>query len=98
MLHLIGDPKYIQLLVSPQKMDVAILSVEHAISGDQTHKLRQSLSSDNSYEIYSRPFIEKLCAIVGNLETNCSYRLTGEVITAKKVAVFSLKTLTPLAL
>lgn len=93
-LHLMGDPKYLQLLVNPNGMEVAILAVEKEMSGDQTHKVNlATLRSDNCIEIYSAPFVKKLCAVVGGLETICTYRLSGEVIISKKAAVFSLKTI-----
>ena len=90
-IHLLGDPKYIQLLVNPLTMAVAIRPVEKELSGDQSHKVNMSLmNSDNSYEIYSRSFITRLCEVIGGLKDNCSYRLSGEVISS---AVFSLKTI-----
>ena len=51
------------------------------------------MHSENSYEIYSRPFIRKLCEVEPGIEDGGAYRLTGNVIPALKVAVFSLKTL-----
>lgn len=93
-LHLMGDPKYLQLLVNPNGMEVAILAVEKEMSGDQTHKVNlATLRSDNCIEIYSAPFVKKLCAVVGGLENIGTYRLSGEVIMNKKAAVFSLKTI-----
>ena len=93
-IHLLGDPKYIQLLVNPLTMAVAIRPVEKELSGDQSHKVNMSLmNSDNSYEIYSRSFITRLCEVIGGLKDNCSYRLSGEVISSKAAAVFSLKTI-----
>lgn len=92
-IHKLGDPKYIQLLVNPQKMIVAIRSVEQELLGDQSHKINvRRMKSDNSYEIYSRTFTLKLCEIIGDLETNYSYKFIGEILTEQKAAVFSLKT------
>lgn len=94
VIHQIGDPKYIQLLVNPDEMAVAIRSVEHELSGDQTHRVSErQLRADNSVEIYSRPFISKLCEVVSGLNVGYSYRLSGVVIPAEKTVVFSLKTL-----
>lgn len=97
LLHKLGDPKYIQLLVNPEDMAVAVISVEKESSGDQTHKVSQRrMASDNSVEIYSRPFIDKLCAVVGGLEAGRSYRLSGALVPNEKAAVFSLKTIKPI--
>lgn len=94
MLHLLGDPKYIQLLVNPANKSVAIRGVKSSIPGDQAEKIKpQSMLADNSYELYSKTFIEKLCAVVGGLEFN-TYRLSGTIVAAYNMAVFSLNTLT----
>lgn len=93
-LRLLGDPKYIQLLVNPNTMEVAIRGVDKELSGAQTHKIDpRSLRPDIDCEIYSRSFMTKLFDIVGDLEANCTYRATGEVIPTKRIAVYSLKTL-----
>ena len=93
-IHLLGDPKHIQLLVSPSKMEVAIRAVESELPAAQTHKVNQhQMNSDNSFEIYSRTFVLKLCEVVGQLETTGTYRISGEVLPKQKVAVYSLKTI-----
>ena len=54
-IHQMGDAKYVQLLVNPEEMAVALVFAEKESSGDQTHRLSLStLASDNSVEIYSR--------------------------------------------
>ena len=93
-IHLLGDPKYIQLLVKPASSQVAIRAVEKETRGDQNFKVdSRRMKSDNSYELYSQTFITKLCSIVEGLEHNYTYRLTGEIIESQKVALFSLKTI-----
>ena len=60
----------------------------------QTHRIvEKRMHSENSYEIYSRPFIRKLREVEPGIEDGGAYRLTGSVIPSLKVAVFSLKTL-----
>lgn len=55
LIHQMGDAKYVQLLVNPEEMAVALVFAEKESSGDQTHRLSLStLASDNSVEIYSR--------------------------------------------
>lgn len=95
MLRLLGDPPYIQLLVNPDNKCVAIRGVEKAVPGDQSEKIKpQRLMADNSYELYSMSFVKKLISVVGNLEMNCSYRLTGNIVSSHNMAVFSMNTLT----
>lgn len=57
-------------------------------------RMRVKVDAEN-YE-YSRPFIDKLCEVVGGLKGGRSYRLTGTAMPAEKVAVFSLKTIVPI--
>ena len=91
-LSLLGMPKYVQLLVSPESMMVAIRGVDN--KDRYGHRVNLSvLSSDNSYELYSKQLIEKLCALITDLDTSYNYRLTGEFITDENAAVFSLNTL-----
>lgn len=90
----LGEPRYIQLLVNPDDGVVAIQTVEKEISGGQTHRIAEKrMQSENSYEIYSRPFIRKLCEVEPRFEDGGAYRLAGNIIPSLKVAVFSLKTL-----
>lgn len=96
-LHLLGDPRYIQLLINPDSMSVAIRAIETRRSGDQTHVVDQRMmNSDNSIELYSRSLVEKIREIESDLDDGFSYRITGEIIQSQKMAVFALKTLSPI--
>ena len=93
-LHILGDPMYSQLLVNPEKMTVAIKSVKSYLPGDQVHIVyKRILLSDNSYEIYSKSFVKKLCEVIGDLDPNYSYRMSGKIMPSQEVAVYSMKTL-----
>lgn len=95
MLHLLDDPPFIQLLIDPEKMIVAIKAVDHASSGDQTHKVNmKTLKSDNSVEIYSMTFISRLNSVAGILYDESLYHMPGVVLGPQKMAVFSMKNLT----
>ncbi len=92
-LHAIGDPKLIQLLVSPEKRAVAIRAVGHEAPADQVHRIVQRrLQTENSYEIYSRSFVLKLMQITGDVEADV-YRLTGSALPDAGTAMFSLDTI-----
>ena len=94
VFRLLGEPKYIQLLVNPDEMIVAIRAVDSAFPGDSTHIINEKrMYSESSYEVYSRFFVNKLCEVVGGIAAGFTYRLTGEVIPSQRMAVFSLKTL-----
>ena len=93
-LRLLGDPQYIQLLVNPESMAVAIRAATSAFNNDQTHKISQKqVQSDNSVELYSRSFIMKLCTVADVLDNGSTYHMHGEVHPAQNLAVFSLKAL-----
>lgn len=94
-IHALGNPKYIDLLVNPEKRLVAVRAHDGTASQHDAHRVKQQLmESDNSYEIYSQPFILKLFQIIGDLEVNRSYRMTGTLVSSEKMAVYSLATVT----
>ena len=94
VLHSLGDPKYIQLLVNPEAMAVAVLRVDAPRSGDPVHKIpKERLHSENSYEIYSQFFCVKLLELVPSLDVSGLFRISGEVFASKGMAVFDLRTL-----
>lgn len=93
-LHLIGDPKYIQFLVNINNRLVAIRAVEKEQVDLQTHRVDQTrMESDFSFEIYSRPFIERLCKEFDCFKEGNTYRLTGTAIQSERIAVFPLDSL-----
>lgn len=97
MLHLLGDPPYIQLLVNPVDKLVAIRAMERGTRDNAVHKVNVSqLLSDFSIELYSRKFIIQLCKMAGIQDVCPLYHMNGNVLMAQKVAVFSASTLRPL--
>jgi len=94
LLHLIGDPKYIQFLVNINSRLVAIRAVEKEQVDLQTHRAVQTrMESYFPLEIYSRPFIERLCKEFDCFNDGNSYRLTGTAIQSERIAVFPLDSL-----
>lgn len=91
-LALLGTPKYVQFLVSPQAMMLAIQGTDKRTHF--THRVNlEAIHPDNSYEIYSTLFINKLCSLVSDLDIGCTYRLIGEIITEENAVVFPLSSL-----
>ena len=91
-LMLLGYPKYIQLLVNPNSMMIAIRGVDK--KSRDSHRVNLSiLQTDNSYELYSTQLIDKLCELLYGLDVNFTYKLTGEYFENANIAVFSLKTM-----
>ncbi len=91
MLHLLGDPPYIQLLINPTTMQVAVKALDRAISGDQSHRVpKSSLLSDNSVEIYSSIFVLRLIEALGIKATPVTVCLNGILIQDERIALFDL--------
>ena len=96
-LHDLGDPKYIQLLIHPQSMAVAIRCLDIPRSGEPHHKISyRQMKSDNSYEIYSSSLMTKLSETIPTLDCGYSYRMAGKLDPAQRIAIFDLRTLQPM--
>ena len=93
-LHLIGDPEYIQFLVNVDKRLIAIRAVEKKQVDLLSYKVDQNrMDSDFSFEIYSRPLLERLSKEFGCFDNGKCYRLIGTVIDSEKTVVFPLDSL-----
>lgn len=94
MLHRLGDPEYVQLLVNPSKMVVAIRCIEYPFSHEPVHRVTiERMQSYNSYEIYSQSFLMTLSELVPEMHNHTLFRLSGEIIPAEKLALFPLSSL-----
>ena len=90
--RLIGSPRYIQLLVNPEKKAVAVRAVKKGTKENQAYRIKDT---DYCYEIWSRSFVEKLWELTDGLDVGCTYRLNGKIYLSQNTAVFPLSTLTP---
>jgi hypothetical protein len=89
-LHMLGNPEYIQLLVSPTENSVAIRC---ANSGDKLiHRInRQIPGNRSSHELYSQFFFEILREVFPYLENNKSYRIYGKLVLDERIARFDMR-------
>lgn len=93
-IHMPGDPTLIQLLFDPEDMEVAIVCQESEVPGGQEVRINpRGLKSRNCFEFCSSMFLKKLRAVHGNLDENCSYRLTGRIIPELRAARFPMSTI-----
>lgn len=94
VLHLLGNPAYIQLLVNPADRLVAIKSVPDDAPGNHAHKVsRMVMESDHSVEIYSQTFIMKMLE-AADMENICGiWRMTGAFIPAENMVLFPMSTM-----
>ena len=94
MIHQIGDPKHIQLLVNPSEMKMAVRAVDKELPNGQTVKVNQhQMNSENSFEIYSMYFIRKLVELTGQSDYNGTYRISGTITPCHTGAIFDLTTI-----
>jgi len=88
-----GNPSHVQLLVNPDRGYVAIRPIEKNLLKEQAHNVTFGMQAENTVEIYSRQFIEKLTLAFGRINSEKSFHLTGVVLPGEKTAVFSINTL-----
>ena len=94
-LHSLGDPAYVQFLVNPEELYIAVLGSDKPVIGGTANKVRlstDSFSTSQSVEFYSATMMNRLLDIVGGFDLRFSYLLTGEIDQINRVAYFSLKT------
>ena len=53
----------------------------------------KNIKGENAVEFYSKMFLKKLRAVHGNLDENCTYRLTGTIIPELRAARFPMSTM-----
>lgn len=93
-LHLLGDPKLIQLLFDPADMVVAIRCPNHEEPGGQEIRVHShNISGDNCVEFYSLSLIKKMSAVNSNMQNGGTYRLVGEILLSKRIARFPMSSL-----
>lgn len=88
-LNALSVPQYVQLMINPKEMCLAICGTDKALA--ETHKVSLSqLNAEISYEIYSKKLMTELCTIVPNLDKGKSYRLYGRKIVGTNVVLFPM--------
>lgn len=95
-LRALGDPAYIQFLINPEELYIAILGSEIRLSGGTANRVKipnSRLDGKLSVEFYSAALLDGIYSIFGVLDREYNYRLTGEIDQVNRVAYFSLRTL-----
>ena len=93
-LSKLGYPRYIQFLINPEEMFIAILGTDKPLAGGTSNKVNViEMTGYHSVEFYSNSLLEGIIGMIGLLDFRYSYRLSGEVDIANRVAYFSMKTL-----
>ncbi len=95
-LSKMGKPQYIQFLVNPEEMFIAVLGSDRPLAGGTANRVKliqMPSHSNHSIEFYSNTLLCALVNMIGTLDFQYSYRMSGEVDVANRVAYFSMKTL-----
>ncbi len=88
----LGNPTYIQFLINPEELFIAILGSDRPLSGGTANKIPLH-DSRGAAEFYSATLMSGIFDIYGVLDFRFSYRLTGEIDTVNRVAYFSLRSI-----
>lgn len=92
-LSKMGMPQYVQFLINPEEMFIAILGTDRPLAGGTANRVKLVQMSNKSIEFYSNTLLYALVNMIGTLDFQYSYRMSGEVDVANRVAYFSMKTL-----
>lgn len=93
-LNKMGNPQYVQFLVNPEEMFIAVLGSDRPLAGGTSNRVKLVQTSRHySIEFYSNTLLCALVNMIGTLDFQYSYRMSGEVDVANRVAYFSMKTL-----
>ena len=92
-LKKLGNPQYIQFLINPEEMFIAILGSDRPLAGGTANKVNLIQLPNQSVEFYSNTLLDGVINMIGLIDFRHSYRLSGEVDAANRVAYFSMKTL-----
>lgn len=95
-LRALGDPSFIQFLINPEDLYIAILGSEIPMSGGTANRVKipnSRLDGKLSVEFYSAALLDGIYSIFGVLDRKYNYHLTGEIDQVNRVAYFSLRTL-----
>lgn len=95
-LRALGDPTFIQFLINPEELYIAILGSEIPLSGGTANRVKipsARMDGKLSVEFYSAALLEGLYNVFGVLDHQYNYGLTGEVDPVNRVAYFSMQTL-----
>ena len=91
-LHALGNPKYIQFLVNPKSLCVAIKGFDNRTKDSNLIRLSQ-MTPDNSVEFYSKTLTTTLMSLIPTAEKEATYRFTGDIYNNLRIAQFYLNTI-----
>ena len=89
-LRAMGRPDYVQLLINPEERMLAVMRADRSdLSAHRLHWPR--LASGQCFELHSKPFLKALFGLRGDWQDNRTYRIYGECLPDKGVAIFRVE-------
>lgn len=94
-LEMLGNPKYVQLLINPQSK---IIALRPSSQGEYSaHRVNLELLEDGyCCELYSYSFMHRLCQINSTWKYNQSYRIYGNLAEHNHIACFGMENIKPI--
>ena len=89
-LHKLGDPDYIQFLVSPEQRKIAVIRAEGKDSRSQKVYWTKLRDNSSSCEFYSKELLEMLKRCFFDKNDLHSLRVKGEVLSDQCILIFDL--------
>lgn len=93
-LHLMGDPKLIQILFDPKQKIIAFRCIDHEEPGGQEVRVRPyNLRGENCCDFYSSMLVRKIRKVYGAELGDHTYRFSGSYHSGQRVAMFPMSTM-----
>ena len=93
-LHILGDPKFIQLLINPEDLLIIVRAANQ--SSSMTHRIAlENFVSKQSYELTSKQLIQGMQRVCVNWNAGESYRILGEIVHSENIVRFDLRNIVP---
>ncbi len=85
-LELLKRPRNIHILINPAEYKLVI----RPTPPDVKDSLKISYKADSDCEFYSTDLMEQLSRLKPQLNNSCTYRIIGEIVEEKRIALFDI--------
>ncbi len=85
-LDLLKKPQNIHILINPDTSSLVIRPTPDNIKDS----LKISYRADSDCEFYSTDLMEQLLLLKPQLNTSCTYRIVGKIVSEKRIAIFDI--------
>ena len=93
-LHALGNPPFLQLLLSPKRDSIVLLKREQKVpNGQEIRVVFEMGKSSRSFDIYSKELMDRIRKQFSGLDQRGLYRLTGFEVPEESGVCFPLSTL-----